>query len=314
MAARLPGVSAALMLLIAAAIPQSPPASVLLTAVREPAHWIAEGLYYTQPGDTHEMDEEWAKSYHQRAMACQDAVDKALAGGVEPTRTMTFKINRQGPEAESADQELSLSEVKEMCAAMEQVAGRRYFLIQAERGGNNANTWAQKIAGNELGRNADLAIHFGGDCIGAVDKAIGYGVPAETKVEIGFGSGPEKQSLAEVREMCVYVRETGQKKLEEAKAAEELRFQPFTRVLSDDKLKLFNQRMRDVKVYGHGGRLLHTPADYKASEVWCEVGVNREGVMPMWEMACWRFQGMKKSSGPITKEGIGDQPPSSAFP
>ncbi|HYX70275.1 MAG TPA: hypothetical protein VE825_14150, partial [Terriglobales bacterium] len=274
MVARLLGISAVLALVSLAAA-QNPPASVLLSGVREPAHWIAEGLYYTQPGDTHEMGEEWAKSYHQRAMACQDAVDKALAGGVEPARTMTFKVNREGPASDGADQELALSEVKAMCATMEQVAGRRYFLIQAEREGNNANTWAQKIAANDLGRNADLAIHFGGDCIAAVDKAVGYGVPEDTKVEIGFGTGAQKESLTEVREMCVYVRETGQKKLEEAKAAEELRFRPFTSVLSDDKLKLFNQRMRDVKVYGHGGRLLHTPGDYKASEVWCEVGVNR---------------------------------------
>jgi hypothetical protein len=293
---------------------QTPPPSVLLNGVREQAHWIAEGLYYTQPGNTAEMSEEWAKSYNTRAVACQDAVDKAIAGGLAPTRTMTFKVNKQGPMADGEEQELTLSEVKAMCATMEQVAGRKYFLIQAEREGNNANTWAQKIANNDLGRNADLAVHFGGDCIAAVDRAVGYGVPEATQVEIGFGSGAEKQSLTEVREMCVYVRAAGQKKLEEEKAAEELRFRPFTSVLSDDKLKLFNQRMRDVKVYGHGGRLLRTPADYKTSEVWCEVGVNREGVMPLWEMACWRFQGMKKTSGPITKQGVGDEPPSATFP
>jgi hypothetical protein len=156
---------------------------------------------------------------------------------------------------------------------------------------------------------AKTALGVGSDCVKAIDDAFAYGVRASTVI----GVIDRKMSLAEGREMCVYVRDVADKVVNKNNAAEQAAFEPFRKALGGDKLKIYDEHLHYLKLYGHGGRLLRTPEQYRDSGVWYTVGVNRDGVQPMWEIRGWRFRGMARVSD-YFKSGPGDEPPFSAFP
>ena len=56
-----------------------------------------------------------------------------------------------------------------------------------------------------------------------------------------------------------------------------------------------------------------TPEDYRESPLWCTTGVDREGILPVWSVDCWRFKGMTRVGSVESRSGTGDQAPSSAF-
>ena len=307
----------ALLCLISAA-PAQVPVSVLLDNIKEPANYVGHYLFREKPAENQEtgpekMNAQEAGAIYERATQCTAAVDKALAAGVPVTRTITVRVVETTEGAmEGEDRAMSLADVKDMCQRMGALSGRAHFLADAAQMAVNASGWPKMFANGEVnGWQARGALMAGKDCVVAIDKAYANGVPDSTVIEM---LGSDTKPLNEAHEMCVYVRDEAQKIVDKETAAQEAEYKPYRDVLSGDKLALYNSRMKMMKVYGHGGRVLRTPADYKLSNVWCEAGVNREGAMPMWELACWRFVGMKKVSGPTTKQGVGDQPPSSAFP
>jgi hypothetical protein len=208
---------------------------------------------------------------------------------------------------------LSLADLRSLCERLAGVAGKEGSLREARQAAINASGWPERISQGEdfTGPNARVAADAATVCIKAIDKALASGNQKSTQIEL---IGDNKMTLSEAREMCVYVRDKATGQVKADIAAEEAEYEPFRKILSGDKLRIFNPRLRYLKVYGHGGRLLRTPEDYAASTVWCTVGVNRSGAMPMWEMNCWRFRGMTQIGGVINKSGVGEQPPSSAFP
>jgi len=90
------------------------------------------------------------------------------------------------------------------------------------------------------------------------------------------------------------VRDAGQKVFGDLTEAEEAQYEPFRKVLSGDKLILYNDRLKNYKLYGAGGRVLKTPEAYRDSTLWCTTGVDREGIVPVWSVDCWHFKGMTK--------------------
>jgi hypothetical protein len=68
--------------------------------------------------------------------------------------------------------------------------------------------------------------------------------------------------------MCVSVRNAGQKVFGDLTAAEEAKYEPFRRVLSGDKLSIYNDRLKKYKLYGTGGKVLKTPED--SIEISCD--------------------------------------------
>src|SRR5450759_4710414 len=153
------------------------------------------------------------------------------------------------------------------------------------------------------------ALADGKTCIDKIDEALSKGLAASTVVETPKG----KLTISEAREMCVSVRDAGQKVFGDLTAAEEAQYEPFRKVLSGDKLSLYNDRLKKYKLYGAGGKVLKTPEDYRESPLWCTTGVDRDGVVPVWSVDCWHFKGMTKSGSVESRTGTGDQAPSSAF-
>jgi hypothetical protein len=154
-----------------------------------------------------------------------------------------------------------------------------------------------------------LALENGKTCIDKIDDAVSKGLSESAVVETPKG----KMNISQAREMCVRVRDAGQKVFGDLTAAEEAQYEPFRQVLTDDKLSLYNNRLKKYKVYGLGGKVLKTPADYRDSGVWCTTGVDRSGIVPVWSVDCWHFKGMTKAGSVESRTGSGDEAPSSAF-
>ena len=157
--------------------------------------------------------------------------------------------------------------------------------------------------------NAKLALDNGNACIEKVDQALAGGLAQTAVVDTSKG----QMTIAEARAMCVKVRDKGQKFFGALTAEEEAQYEPFRKVLSDDKLRIYNDRLKKYKLYGAGGRVLKTPADYRDSVLWCTTGVDRDGIVPVWSVDCWHFKGMAMVGSVTSKTGEGDEAPSSAF-
>jgi hypothetical protein len=107
-------------------------------------------------------------------------------------------------------------------------------------------------------------------------SALSKGLAAATEVETNKG----KMTINEAREMCVSVRDAGQKVFGDLTEAEEAQYEPFRKALSGDKLNLYNDCLKKYKLYGAGGKVPKTPEDYCHSLLWCTTGVNRDGILP----------------------------------
>jgi hypothetical protein len=153
------------------------------------------------------------------------------------------------------------------------------------------------------------ALADGKTCIDKIDEALSKGLAASTVVETHKGN----MTISEAREMCIAVRDAGQKVFGDLTAAEEAQYEPFRKVLSGDKLSLYNDRLKKYKLYGAGGKVLKTPEAYRDSPLWCTTGVDRGGVLPVWSVDCWHFKGMTKAGSVESRTGTGDEAPSSAF-
>ena len=153
------------------------------------------------------------------------------------------------------------------------------------------------------------ALEDGKTCIVKIDEALSKGLAASTTVETHKGT----MTISQAREMCVAVRDAGQKVFGDLTAAEEAQYEPFRKILSGDKLSIYNERLKKYKLYGAGGKVLKTPEDYRDSPLWCTTGVDREGLVPEWSVDCWHFKGMTKVGSVTSSSGAGDEAPSSAF-
>jgi hypothetical protein len=154
-----------------------------------------------------------------------------------------------------------------------------------------------------------LALENGKACIEKIDGALAQGVAGSTQVETNKGN----MTITQAREMCVRVRDAGQKVFGDLTVAEEAQYEPFRQVLSGDKLTLYNNRLKKYKLYGLSGKVLKTPEDYRDSTVWCTTGVDRSGIVPVWSVDCWHFKGMTKVGSVESRTGSGDEAPSAAF-
>jgi hypothetical protein len=100
----------------------------------------------------------------------------------------------------------------------------------------------------------------------------------------------------------------------ERTAAEKAQYAPYLKALSGDKAAMFwdKRMLGGENWYGHGGRRLTTPNDFARSDVWYYYVVDRNGIVPRWEVEGWTFSGSKRT-GVYDRSGSGDTPPSSAF-
>lgn len=283
---------------------QQVPVSVLLENVREPANYVAEFVKDT------EIRPSYADELFKRAKRGIEAVNQALAAGVPGSRTVN--ITFEGEHYKKIEKPMTLAEIKMMCERIAALAGKAYYLGTADQAITNASVWPGYIADGTVEREevqARTAVDSAKQCIAAIDEALANGVPDSTVIK----AIDKKMSLAEGREMCVYVRDAAGKVVGKNQAAEDATYEPFRKLLSGDKLRLYNERLKSYKLYGAGGKVLRTPEDYRDSPLWCTTGVDRDGIVPVWSVDCWHFKGMVMVGSVTTRTGEGDEAPSSAF-
>jgi hypothetical protein len=287
------------------------PTVVLMQNIREHANFIGRYGSYDQLSSGEVDFGSHSDVVSEHARKCVEAIDKALAAGVSDSKTIEVKfLNRNDSSEESKT--LSLAELRSLCEKLSSSAGKEDTLRKATQAAINASIWPEKISQGEdfSGPNARVAADAANDCIRSIDSALKSGNTGSTQIEL---IGDNKMTLSEAREMCIYVRDSATKQVKKDVAAEEALYEPFRKLLSGDKLYVYNE-WKNRKIYTTGGRLLRTPESYRDATVWCSVGVNRDGIVPVWDMDCWRFRGMTQVGGVIRKNGTGDEPPSSAFP
>jgi hypothetical protein len=85
-----------------------------------------------------------------------------------------------------------------------------------------------------------LALENGKACLEKIDDALAKGLAPSTEVETYKG----KMTITEARVMCTRVRDAGQKVFGDLTAAEEAQYEPFRKVLTGDKLSLYNDRLK----------------------------------------------------------------------
>jgi len=176
---------------------------------------------------------------------------------------------------------------------------------------NDASNFADWNPADDLypKENAKQAFENGKLCVLKIDDALSKGMRGSTIAETNKGN----MTLGEAREMCVSVRDKGQKFFGELTEKEEAQYRPFRDVLTGDKLSIYNDRLKSYKLYALGGKVLKTPTEYRDSAVWCTTGVNRDGIVPVWSVDCWHFKGMMMAGTVTSRTGTGDEAPSSAF-
>lgn len=273
---------------------QQVPVNILLDNVRESANSVVN-----YDGDA-KISASFADEVFKQSKQASIAVDKALAAGVPGTQTVNLNTG-------NSEKPMTLAEIKSMCQKIARVAS----ISNAGQAITNTSSWPKYIADGTIKEElqAKGALEASKWCVRKVDEAVANGVPDSTVIE----ALDRKMTLAEGREMCIYVRDEAQKVVDQQTAAEEAQYEPFRKLLSGDKLRIYNDRLKRYKVYGAGGKVLRTPEDYRDSSLWCSTGVDREGIVPIWSVDCWHFQGMSKVGSVTSRSGEGDEAPSSAF-
>ena len=194
-----------------------------------------------------------------------------------------------------------------------------------------AYDWIPGLQAGSVG-NLPKAQEDGENCVKAVDAALAGGAAPSTKPR-AFHDGKEL-TLGEIKtQICNEVLALVAKEVAKNQAADdarnapkraaekkrqdeiEKRNGPILKTLTGDKLALFTERYAagELIVRGPGGKQLQTAADFKNATTWYETGYRREPRGPVWIVSGWRFKGMTKANF-VEKSGLGELPPSSAFP
>lgn len=145
----------------------------------------------------------------------------------------------------------------------------------------------------------------------AVTEAQKLGFPDDFDVEI-YG---QKYTIPQLKEMALYVYTNSQKQKAAIVAARNAKDEPFLKVLTGDKLRVFKEEFAGLGgewlCLGSGGRALTTPEEMKAAAVWYTYGNNR-GIVDTWHITGFRFAG-DKLVGNISKNGLGLKPAAGNF-
>ncbi|MBS1796718.1 MAG: hypothetical protein JSS81_23000 [Acidobacteria bacterium] len=292
-----------------AARAQQVPAGILLGDVERTANQVYRYSHNFADQEftrTNQLgSESYVKLLFDGSKDCLAAIDKAVAAGVPETRTVNVK--RQ---ADNSNLPMSLAEIREMCRRVLKMTGGAMWKGQAAEAAQYISIWLKPLQDGSIDKTqAAVAAQNGKEALAKLDEARSGGLADTDELEV-LG---QTMTVRDAREQIVYIQTEISKINDKFVAEEEAKYAPFRAALTGDKLDLYNSRMKHSGVYGAGGRMLKTPAEYAASPVWCEWSVDRNSLITTWELGCWHFKGMTKVGAVVTRSGVGATPPSSAF-
>lgn len=295
-------------------VAQQVPATVLLGNVERCANMVYLYSHNHADQEVNSLEGfygEEAKKLYESASECLTEINKATIAGIADTRTVNVRLrtlNYTGNEPPA--KQMSLADVKAMCQRLMRLTGGKFLKAKAEKAAQYPSIWMNHIANGTLNEvQAEVAAANGKDALALIDEAIAGGLSESETLQLSGRS----LTVAEAREEIIYVKTGAEKVFQKNTAANEAKYEPFRKALSGDKLKLYNDRMKQLYVYSAGGRILTTPEQYASSTLWCRVAIDRTGISPRWDVTCWHFKGMILIGNPTTRTGWGDTPPTSAF-
>jgi hypothetical protein len=159
---------------------------------------------------------------------------------------------------------------------------------------------------------ADISSDFVKDLKNSLKEAEEKQVPENTIVP-GIGA-VKSATIAEIKSnLNSYFKQANDTKTD-AVEADRLKWEPYTKLLSGDRLKFFNESYRGgTKVFGRGGTILYEPGDFDKAPVMCTRTWGKSGIVETWRVDCWSFSGDRQVSGPRSQSGYGSNTPASAF-
>jgi hypothetical protein len=153
------------------------------------------------------------------------------------------------------------------------------------------------------------------DCKDAVDGALAEKISPDEKVSYA----PDKTiRLGDAKQICQALADVGAQIDAAHRAKRNAQAAPFRKLLSGDKLRLFDDRgFADVWVIGRGGKRLDNPQALAKADLWFEVWVSNQTAdgWTEWRITRYQFNGMKLIKGPTEKTGRvkGTYPQNSVF-
>ncbi|HLM01039.1 MAG TPA: hypothetical protein VK400_08270 [Pyrinomonadaceae bacterium] len=172
-------------------------------------------------------------------------------------------------------------------------------------------TWIDESAKSGDLDDAETAVRFAGDLRKTIAEAQRQNVPDSFLIP---GSGEIKAAtVGEIKTRLAAVTRQADGSMENAVAVDNAKWEPYTKFLSGDRLRYFNETYRiGTNVYGRGGKYLDKPEQFDAAPVMCTRTSGRSGIYETWKATCYSFQGDKKVGGARVKSGYGSAP-NSAF-
>ena len=146
----------------------------------------------------------------------------------------------------------------------------------------------------------------------ALRDAAEKGVPENTIIP-GIGTFPAA-TIAEIKSKLNSYTKEADSSMTEAVDRDNAKWAPFTKLLSGDRLKFFNESYRGgTNVFGRGGQYLDTPEEFDTAPVMCTRTWGRNGIYETWRVDCWSFSGDRQVSGPRSRSGYGTNTPATAY-
>ena len=160
--------------------------------------------------------------------------------------------------------------------------------------------------------DAKTAVLFAKDLQKTIAKVQQQNVPDSFLIP---GSGEIKAAtIGEIKTKLAAITKQADNSMENAVAIDNAKWEPYTKFLSGDRLKYFNETYRiGTDVYGRGGKYLDKPEQFRAAPVMCTMTNGKSGILDTWKVTCYSFQGDKQVGSPRVKSGYGTSAPNSAF-
>lgn len=173
-------------------------------------------------------------------------------------------------------------------------------------------TWIDESSKSGGLDDAKTAVLFAKDLQTTIEKVQQQNVPDNFMIP---GSGEIKAAtIGEIKTRLDAILKQADASMENAQAIDDAKWEPYTKFLTGDRLKYFNETYRiGTNVYGSGGKYLDKPQQFDTAAVMCTRTSGRSGLLETWKVTCYSFQGDKRVGSPRVKNGYGNTAPASAY-
>jgi len=171
-----------------------------------------------------------------------------------------------------------------------------------------AMTWLGEAKNGELD-SADMAVREAKSLQKTIAQVQQQNVPDDFLIP-GSGQIPAA-TIGEIKAKLASYLNQADSSMTNARKIDDAKWEPYTKFLTGDRLKYFNETYRiGTNVYGRGGKYLDTPEEFNTAPVMCTQTWGRSSLVETWKVTCYSFRGDRQVRGPRTRSGYGSAPSS----